>query len=104
MREILRINTLTFMEEQMKTKTRARNNESMSMEIGREAFERGDGDLFYALRGSRLQAEIMLAWLDRELRKPGADPLALVSMGGHTLDDAEAAVNRGETLGLNHDD
>ena len=67
---------------------------SMAMEIGREAFARGDGDLFYALFGSNLQAEIILAWLERELPKRDCDPMALISMAGHTLDDAEAAKNR----------
>jgi len=66
--------------------------ESMSIELGRVWLERGDNDLAYALRGSHLQAEIVLAWFEREMAKPGTDYKKLINEAGLALDKAAAAI------------
>ena len=63
--------------------------ESLTIELGREALEMAGGDLQTAYQQSDLQPEVLLAWLDREIRKESTDALVLVHLAAQALDDLE---------------
>lgn len=66
---------------------KVKHSRSLTITLGREALEMADGDLQTAYRQTDLQPEVLLAWLDREMRKTPADALALVHLAAHVLDD-----------------
>ncbi|MDA8256598.1 MAG: hypothetical protein M0Z99_13330 [Betaproteobacteria bacterium] len=66
---------------------KVKHSHSLTIVLGREALEMADGDLQTAYRQTDLQPEVLLAWLEREIRKTPAEALALVHLAAQALDD-----------------
>jgi len=64
-------------------------HDEIALALGAEALELAGGDLLTALARSELRAEIVLAWLSREIEKTPGDARALVHIAALALDDAE---------------